>query len=338
MKRVLSILLIIVLAALIIGLAAAAWLWRDYQQFLNQPLPVADQVFDVATGARYPELVQELQARDLTEASWHWRLLGRMDERAGQIRAGEYLFQQDLTPGEILAQLAAGRVRLHRFTLIEGWTIHQLRAALAANEVLIDRHSDLDDQALMQALGRNGHPEGRFLPETYSFPRGHSTLDLLSEAARAMDQALEKAWQRRDMGLPLKDEYQLLIMASIIERETGHPDERDLVAGVFTNRLNTGMRLQTDPTVIYGLGPEFVGRLRRVHLRTDTPYNTYTRHGLPPTPIAMPGRDSLLAAAHPADTDYLYFVSRNDGSHVFSTNLADHNRAVNRYQRGGGGS
>jgi len=224
----------------------------------------------------------------------------------------------------------------HRFTMVEGWSMRDLRAALARAPLVEDDVAALDDAALMAKLGRDGVPaEGRFLPETYVFVRGDRTSALLGRAADAMDQALALAWAERSSELPLQRPEDLLILASIIEKETGKPSERPEIAGVFTRRLRIGMRLQTDPTVIYGLGDAFDGNLRRRDLRADTPFNTYTRTGLPPTPIAMPGVAALEAAARPLDGDTLYFVSRGDGSHQFSRSYAEHREAVRRYQLGG---
>ena len=220
----------------------------------------------------------------------------------------------------------------YRITLVEGWTFRQFAQALAADPVLI-HELDLDDPyawdpgTLFEGMG---HAEGWFLPETYQFTRGDSDRDILLRSNAAMNEALQAAWQGRDTGLPLDSPYELLILASIIEKETALDAERDRIAGVFVRRLNKGMRLQTDPTVIYGIGETFDGDIKRRDLRTDTPYNTYTRHGLPPTPIAMPGRASLEAAAHPADGEALYFVADGKGGHTFSKTLAEHQAAVNR--------
>jgi UPF0755 protein len=214
--------------------------------------------------------------------------------------------------------------------------MRDLRAAIARDAVLVDDVAALDDAALMAKLGREGVPaEGRFLPETYLFTRGDRASQLLRRANRAMDRALAEAWEGREDGLPIRSPEELLVLASIIEKETGKAEERPEIAGVFVRRLRLGMRLQTDPTVIYGLGDAFDGNLRRRDLETDTPFNTYTRHGLPPTPIAMPGRAALEAAARPLPGDSLYFVSRGDGSHVFSRTYDEHRAAVRRYQRGG---
>ena len=230
--------------------------------------------------------------------------------------------------------MRAGKVLQHRVTIIEGWNIRQLRAALKRADPLLHTTDDLDDAALMQRLGFGGqHPEGRFLPETHIYQRGDSDVDVLKRAHAAMEKALDEAWQSRAPDLPINTPYELLTLASIIEKETALASERPQIAGVFMRRLQIGMRLQTDPTVIYGIGAAYDGNIRRRDLTTDTPYNTYTRAGLTPTPIAMPSRDALMAAAQPAAGDALYFVAVGDGSgaHVFSSSLDQHNAAVARY-------
>ena len=220
-------------------------------------------------------------------------------------------------------------------TLVEGWNFRQVRSALAEEGVLKPDTRGLTDDALMNLLGRPGqHPEGRFFPDTYTYAKGSSDVAVLKRAMRAMDKRLAAAWAQRSPNAAVKTPDEALILASIVEKETGKAADRPLVAAVFSNRLRAGMPLQTDPTVIYGLGPSFNGNLRKKDLQADTPWNTYTRPGLPPTPIAMPGKASMLAAVQPAPTDALYFVSRGDGSSHFSANLDEHNRAVNKYQRG----
>jgi UPF0755 protein len=227
-----------------------------------------------------------------------------------------------------------GKVISHRFTIVEGWNLRELRAALARAQPLEHETVQLDDAALMKALGQAGvHPEGRFLPETYVYTRGDSDLDVLGRARAAMDKALDAAWESRVPDLPLRSKQEALVLASIVEKETGVAEERPQIAGVFVRRLKLGMRLQTDPTVIYGMGEKYAGNIRRADLSTDTPYNTYTRAGLPPTPIAMPGAAALQAATHPAPGDALYFVAVGDGSgrHVFTRSLAEHQAAVREY-------
>jgi UPF0755 protein len=259
---------------------------------------------------------------------------GRLSGQAGRVRAGEYRIPAGSTPRQVMERLVSGEVLLHALTIVEGWTFHQMRRAINAHPAIRVTLDGVPDEEVMALLGREGeHPEGWFLPETYRFPRGTSDVELMRIAHHAMVRALEAAWEGRRENLPLRSPYEALILASIIERETGLAVERPEIAGVFVRRLERGMRLQTDPTVIYGLGLDFEGRLRRVHLDTDTPYNTYTRGGLPPTPIALPGKESLAAAVQPLEGHTLYFVAtgRPDGSHYFSTTLEEHNRAVQRY-------
>lgn len=258
------------------------------------------------------------------------------------IQAGEYEVGPQLTPLSLLEKLARGQVIQHRFTLVEGWTVHEMRLALAQDPVLEPTLAGVPDDELLASIGievpiegATGQvsPEGLFLPETYHFTRGTTDAQLLRRAHDALRQALQDAWSTREAALPLASPYEALVLASIVEKETGLPEERAEVAGVFVRRLKLGMRLQTDPTVIYGLGPGFTGPLLRRHLEADTPHNTYTRAGLPPTPIALPGRASINAALNPAPGDTLYFVARGTGGHVFSRTLQEHNRAVAEYRR-----
>lgn len=262
---------------------------------------------------------------------WWFRLSGK--DRG--IKAGNYEIARGTSPYVLLEMLVRGEEALRAVTLVEGWNFRQLRAALARAEQLKGDTAGLSDAEIMARLDRAGVPaEGRFFPDTYTYAKGSSDLAVLRRALHAMDRRLEAAWALRAPDTPLKSPEQALILASIVEKETGRAEDRAQIAGVFTNRLRAGMLLQTDPTVIYGLGEKFDGNLRRRDLQTDTPYNTYTRAGLPPTPIAMPGRAALLAAVQPANTRALYFVARGDGSSHFSSTLDEHNRAVNKYQRG----
>ena len=259
----------------------------------------------------------------------------RLSGQSRQIRAGSYEFNAQTTPVRLLSMLVRGEESLRTLTLVEGWNIRQLRQALARADQLKPDSQTLDDEALMAQLGRAGvHPEGRFFPDTYSYAKGSSDLAVLQRAMKAMDKQLDKAWQARSALAAVKSPEEALILASIVEKETGKASDRPQISGVFNNRLRIGMLLQTDPTVIYGLGAGFDGNLRRSDLRSDTPYNTYTRGGLPPTPIAMPGKSAMLAAVQPADTRAVYFVAKGDGSSHFSATLDEHNRAVNRFQRG----
>jgi UPF0755 protein len=270
----------------------------------------------------------------LTDARWlyHWF---RFSGDARRIRAGSYELEPGITPRTLLAKMVQGDEAFERVRLVEGWTFRQLRAALAAAPHLKPAGTALGEAELMAAIGQPGVPaEGRFFPDTYLYSRGVSDLTVLRRAARMQSQRLAEVWAERAADLPIQTPEQALVLASIVEKETGLEADRGLVAGVFSNRLRIGMPLQTDPTVIYGLGENFDGNLRKRDLLADTPYNTYTRRGLPPTPIAMPGLSSLRAAVQPAPTDALYFVARGDGSSAFSKDLAAHNRAVNQFQRG----
>lgn len=259
----------------------------------------------------------------------------RLSGQSRQMRAGSYEIAPGTSPQRLLSMLVRGEESLRAVTLVEGWNWRQVRQALAKAEYLKPDSRPLTDEALMAQLGRSGvSPEGRFYPDTYAYAKGSSDLALLDRAMKAMDKQLQQAWEARQAGVSLQSPEQALILASIVEKETGKAQDRAEISGVFHNRLRIGMRLQTDPTVIYGLGETFDGNLRRVHLTTDHPWNTYTRSGLPPTPIAMPGKASLMATVQPAKTSAIYFVAKGDGSSHFSATLDEHNRAVNRYQRG----
>ncbi len=321
---------------LMLALAAAgAWWWQQQRGFANTALtPDAPSVV-IASGDSFSTVLGKLREAGVDEGNdLQWQLLARQLDAAGKLKVGEYSLDPAPTPRELLQRMRQGRVIQHRVTIIEGWNIRQLRAALAKASPLEHKTTDLDDAALMAALGfPDQHPEGRFLPETYVYQRGDSDLDVLKRAHAAMEKELAAAWESRADDLPLESPYQLLTLASIIEKETGLASERPQIAGVFARRLKMGMRLQTDPTVIYGIGSAYDGNIRKIHLTTDTPYNTYTRAGLTPTPIAMPSRDALRAAANPAPGDALYFVAVGDGSgaHEFSATYAEHTAAVARY-------
>ncbi len=288
----------------------------------------------VERGAGLRAVAAQLERRGIVKHAWAFSLLGRLSGKAGQIKAGSYLFEDAASPWRVLRKLTQGETLLGKITIIEGWTFRQMREALARHPGLRKETQGLDDAQLLAALGIEAtHPEGLFFPDTYYFDYGSSDKALLLRAYHQMQQVLQEAWRDRPPGLPYKSPYEVLIMASIIEKETAVPEERGLIAAVFLNRLRLGMRLQTDPTVIYGLGADFDGNLRKVDLLTDTPYNTYTRGGLPPTPIALPGAASIRAAINPEPSAALYFVARGDGRHQFSNTLEEHNRAVARYQR-----
>lgn len=322
-------------AALLLALAGGAWLAADFSAFLDRPLAVPPEglLHEVAPGTSLTALARALERRGALDRPRYLAWYGRWRGLAHRIQAGEYRIPPGTRPPELLAMLAAGRVRLHRLTVVEGWTFRELRAALARHEAVVQVLEGVADEAVMARLGRPGeHPEGWFLPDTYRFPRGTTDVEFLRRAHQAMVRLLEREWSRRTPDLPLRRPYDALILASIVEKETSLPEERPLIAGVFVRRLARGMRLQADPTVIYGLGERFDGNLRRRDLRRDTPYNTYTRRGLPPTPICLPGRAAIRAVLHPAAGDALYFVAKGDGSHHFSATLEEHRRAVVRYQ------
>lgn len=338
MKRLL--LVLVVVAALLAAAAGAAYLAFESanRRFADAELPGAGTGVAVVIprGTSFDGIVARLADAGHTDASrHHWRWLAWRMDVDGRLKAGEYAIAPGTTPRELLARMARGEVVQHRFTIIEGWTFRDLRAALARDPVLVATVEGRSEADVMTLIGAEGIPaEGRFLPDTYLFPRGTRDVDVLRRAHRALERALDRAWNARADGIPLASREELLVLASIVEKETGRVDERAEVAGVFTRRLRIGMRLQTDPTVIYGIGPAFDGNLTRAHLTTDTPWNTYTRGGLPPTPIAMPGVAALEAAANPRETEALYFVARGDGSHQFSATLAEHNAAVRRWQLG----
>lgn len=320
--------LVLFIALLVLGAAAGVLFWA------NRPLAFEGETLDVEldAGMSAKAVAQSVvSAGAQTQASFLYGWF-RLSGKARQIKAGSYEFDKGVTPWQLLGDLTAGKEALRRVTLLEGWTFRQLRAALNAHEQLRHDSRDLDDAALMAKLGKpDVHPEGRFFPDTYTFGKNSSDLKVLARAMKAMDQRLAKAWVARSADSPLKSPEQALVLASIVEKETGSPADRGKVAGVFVNRLRIGMLLQTDPTVIYGMGERYQGRIRKIDLQTDTPYNTYTRAGLPPTPIAMPGAASLLAAVNPEPTKALYFVARGDGSSQFSQTLDEHNRAVAKY-------
>ncbi|MCS6787378.1 MAG: endolytic transglycosylase MltG [Thiobacillaceae bacterium] len=314
-------------------LLALAWLvWYAHTPGGRGPFPVEVRI---EAGASMREIARQLAAAGVLDhpAAFVW--LARLQGLAGQAKAGGYLFTTAISPRELLRKLTEGENLMGRITFIEGWTFRQLRAAIDRHPHLRHDSARLTDAELLARLGIDApHPEGLFFPDTYYFDIGSSDLELLARAHRQLQQVLDQAWRQRAPGLPYRTPYEALIMASIIEKETAVPEERPLIAAVFVNRLKLGMRLQTDPSVIYGLGERFDGNLRKEDLLLDTPYNTYTRAGLPPTPIALPGAEAIRAALNPQASRALYFVAKGNGYHHFSDDLDEHNRAVARYQRG----
>ncbi len=325
-----------VLSALLAG-AAAYVLWQRYAGFADTPVAgiEAGESLQIERGDSFPQVLRKLRAVGVRDGrDIEWQLLARELGAAGKLQVGEYALQPGATPRTLLVAMRDGKIISYRFTIVEGWNIRELRAALAKATPLLQETKQLDDAALMKTLGHEGqHPEGRFLPETYQYNRGDSDLKILRRAYDAMGKALDQAWSERAADTPLKNKDEALVLASIVEKETGIASERPQIAGVFVRRLKLGMLLQTDPTVIYGMGSSYAGNIRRQDLTTDTPYNTYTRTGLPPTPIAMPGIDALRAATNPAAGDALFFVAVGDGSgrHVFTRTFGEHQAAVRDY-------
>jgi UPF0755 protein len=307
--------------------------WMVY--FANNPLALAapEIEVDLASGSSLSGVSRQLVQQGVLYEPWSFILLVRSLGKAGELKAGNYLIKNGITPYGLFVTLTEGNVTQASITFIEGWTFAQMRGAMMKNNAIKHVTIAHTDEEIMKNIGaKETAPEGLFFPDSYFFDRGTSDQEIYKRAYHAMQVKLDKAWQNREPGLPYASPYEALIMASIVEKETGKASERQVIAGVFLNRLRIGMRLQTDPTVIYGLGKQFDGNLRRKDLQTDTPYNTYTRSGLPPTPIAMPGLASIEAALHPAKTKALYFVGMGDGSHAFSNSLIEHNKAVTKYQ------
>ncbi|MBS1269905.1 MAG: Endolytic murein transglycosylase [Gammaproteobacteria bacterium] len=315
-----------VLVLMLMGVGYVYWSSR-------QPVHSGSESFVINPGTGVKQVALSLVEENVLDEPYTFILWAYVNDNTTRIHAGEYLIPADMPLDELLALFVSGRVIQRAVTLIEGWTFKEFREALNDAEKLRGEIRGLTNARVMGRLGAAGHrPEGRFFPDTYHYTADMSDLDVLKRAHTAMETVLDQEWQSRNTSTILTNKKEALILASIVEKETGLADERRTIAAVFHNRLRKGMRLQTDPTVIYGLGDGFDGNLTRTHLESDTPYNTYTRAGLPPTPIAMPGRASIHAALNPASSQALYFVSRGDGSHVFSGTLAEHNRNVFKYQ------
>lgn len=314
-------------------IAALSIAWMVY--FASTPISLGQESVevDIRGGSSLRKISEQLKNQGVLSESLSFMVLVRLMGKAGEVKAGNYLIEDGTTPYDLFVTITSGKTTMASVTFIEGWTFQQMRDAMMNNESIKHITIAYTDEQILENIGATEtHPEGLFFPDTYFFSKGMTDQDILKRAYLAMQSRLNDAWERRVPGLPYKTPYEALIMASIIEKETGRADERRTIAGVFTNRMRIGMRLQTDPTVIYGMGERFDGNIRRKDLQTDTAYNTYTRAGLPPTPIAMPGLASIEAALNPAKTNALYFVGKGDGSHVFSSTLAEHNRAVVKYQ------
>jgi UPF0755 protein len=327
----------LIVTGVIVSVAAVG----GFQWWSGQPITAAGSPvipFAIAQGSGVSGAAQQMAGAGVPVNGFLFGVLARVTGKASQIKAGSYELKPQTTPRRLLTQLVRGEFAQESLTIIEGWNFRQMRQAVDAAPNLKHETAKLSDKELLSKVvgeGKYKAPEGLFFPDTYLFAKNSSDLQIYKQAHEMMMKRLNAAWEKREPHLPYADPYQALIMASLVEKETGQKSERAMIAGVFVNRLKTGMLLQTDPTVIYGMGDKYDGKIRKKDLETDTPYNTYTRAGLPPTPIALPGVASLAAALMPAKTDALYFVSRNDGTSQFSANLNDHNKAVNLYQRQG---
>jgi UPF0755 protein len=315
---------------------AAIGVGGTFVYWAQQPITTDGEAipFTIAPGSGAHAAGQQIADAGVPIVPILFNMLARIEGKTSKIKAGSYELKPGTTPQRLITQLARGEFAQESLTIIEGWTFKQMRMAMASHAGLKHDTVGLSDKELMAKISPEYVlPEGLFFPDTYLFAKGASEMQIFRQAHAAMIGRLSEAWDKRDPALPYKNPYEALIMASIVEKETGQKSERAMIAGVFVNRLKTGMLLQTDPTVIYGMGDNYQGKIRKRDLEADTPYNTYTRGGLPPTPIALAGAQSLTAALAPARTQALYFVARGDGTSQFSANLPDHNRAVNQYQR-----
>ncbi len=323
------------LSVVFAGLLYAGWLYIDVQKTLDQPMTLEESpmVFTVNAGDSMKAISHRLSKTGAYPHPEFLRMSAKIRKLDNKIQVGEYHLTEGMTPNDFLTMVTEGNVVQHSVVLVEGLTFRQFLEALAAKDDLKKELTDLTDDQIMARLGKAGeHPEGRFFPDNYFYTSDSSDLDILKRAYQAMEKMTTERWEKREKDLPYKNIYEAMTMASIIEKETGRADERPTIAGVFVRRLKKGMKLQTDPTVIYGIGPEYDGNITRKHLKTDTPYNTYTRKGLPPTPIAMFGTASFEAALHPEEGNALYFVAKGDGSHHFSATFKEHDKAVTKYQ------
>ncbi len=326
---------IAIAAGLVLFAAGFALVW-DYLRFLERPLALPERglEFTVAPGSSVGDLARALEARGVLSRPLYFEVYARLEGLAPRLQAGEYLIARGQTPRGLLEQWAEGRVVLHGLTLLEGWTFRQALEAVRAHPKLRQTLAGLPDVEVAARIGiERSNPEGLLFPDTYRFAAGTSDLEVLKRAHRTLQAKLQAAWAARRPGLPFDTPYEALVLASIIEKETGRADERRRIAGVFVRRIKLGMRLQTDPAVIYGLGADYAGELSGAQLRADTPYNTYTRAGLPPTPIALAGAAALAAAVDPAEGEELYFVADGSGGHAFSKTLDEHNRAVREWHQ-----
>jgi UPF0755 protein len=321
--------------ALLVLLIASVVLIVQFQRFQHKPISITDpeSTFMIKSGSNIKSIAQQLSLEGVIEDPWLFILLAKLKGVETRVRAGEYRLLPEQSSVDLLELFTTGQSIQYSFTVIEGWTFRQMLKALKADPVLVDTFKDKSDAEIMSLLGYpEQHPEGMFFPDTYRFPKDTTDLNFLRRSYDLMQSHLQREWENRAPDLPLQSSYEALILASIIEKETAVGSERPMIASVFIRRLQKNMRLQTDPTVIYGLGETFDGDIRYRDLRNETPYNTYLHKGLTPTPIALPGVEAIHAALHPAQSEALYFVAKGDGTHQFSNNLDDHNKAVKKYQ------
>jgi len=324
----------IIIVLLCSALLLFSWFWLSYQQALNDTLNIKSEKLDysIKSGRSLSSVIYDLANKNIIEQPRYLLWYARFNGLSNKMKTGDYRLTNKLSNKQFLDDIFSGNVIQFSLTVIEGWSFQQLLAAINQHPHIQHTIAGLSKNEIMQKLGLEGHYEGQFLPDTYHFPKHITDIAFLKRAYDSMQAVLKQEWDKRATGLIYKNPYEALIMASIIEKETGLASERQQISGVFLRRLEKRMRLQTDPTVIYGMGDNFKGNLRKRDLLRDTPYNTYRRHGLPPTPIALPGKEAIYAALHPAESDALYFVARGDGSHHFSATLKEHNNAVIKYQ------
>jgi len=328
-KLFVIVVVLLVLLAIVIGVGTFRWSSKPIIPVNHQEI-----AFTIKPSSSVRSTAQQMAAAGIPMNPWLFELFVRSTGKSSKLKAGSYDLDPGITPEQLTTKLIRGEFSLASLSIIEGWTFKQMRQAVEEHPELNHETINLSDVELLAKITTEYKtPEGLFFPDTYLFAKGSSDLLIYKQAHTVLIKRLNDAWKQRDTTLPYKSPYEALIMASIIEKETGQKSERGMIAGVFVNRLMTGMLLQTDPTVIYGMGDQYKGQIRKRDLQTDTPYNTYTRPGLPPTPIALPGLAAMSAAMHPAKTNALYFVARGNGTSQFSDNLDDHNRAVNQYQR-----
>lgn len=310
------------------------WLWMAYQNAVDSALSLEQPAhFEISKGDSFKRVIQKLHSQGILTKPFYFSVLGKLENATSRLKVGDYKIVPGTTARQLLSMMVEGKVHQYSLTLIEGWTFRRVLQTLEETPQLRHTLKNRSIEEVMSLVGAaNEHPEGRFFPDTYFFAGGTTDIAILKRAYESLKQTISSEWSKRAEGLPLKTPYQALILASIVEKETGVSGERPIIAGVFIRRLQKGMLLQTDPTVIYGIGKRYNGNITLKHLRTDTPYNTYVRRGLPPTPIAMAGSASIHAVLHPKKGNSLYFVARGDGTHVFSSTLKEHNRAVKTFQ------